>query len=43
MEAMKSPSLEAFKKRVDVVLRDVVSGHSGNGFAIELDDLRGLI
>ena len=31
-----------FKKREDVALRDVVSGHGGNGLTIELDNLGGL-
>ena len=29
MEAVESPSQQVFKKRVDVALRDMVSGHSG--------------
>ena len=29
-EGVESPSLEAFKSRVDVALRDVVSGHGGD-------------
>jgi len=29
MEVVQSPSLEVFKNRVDVALRDVVSGHGG--------------
>jgi len=33
-----SPSLEVFKKCEDVALRDVVSGHSGGGLAVGLDD-----
>ena len=41
-EVVKSLSLEVFKKKVDVVLRDVVSGHGGNGSAVELGDLNGL-
>ena len=28
---VESPSLEVFKERGDVALRDVVSGHSGDG------------
>jgi len=35
-------SLEVFKKCVDVVLRDTVSGHGGDGLVIGLNDLRGL-
>ena len=34
-------SLEMFKKRGDVALRDVVSGHGGDGSTIRLDDLSG--
>ena len=37
-----SLSLEVFKNRVDVALRDVVSGHGGGGLVAGLDDLRGL-
>ena len=39
---MESPSLEVFKKRVHVALRDVVSGHGGVGLMVGLDDLSGL-
>ena len=39
---MESPSLEVFKNCVDVALRDVVSGHGGDGQMVELNDLRGL-
>jgi len=38
---VQSPSLEVFRNRVDVALRDVVSGHGGGGLMIGLDDLRG--
>ena len=31
---MESPSLEMFKKRGDVALRDVVSGHGGGGLTV---------
>jgi len=34
-------SLVAFKNHVDVALRDVVSGHGGDGSAVGLDDIRG--
>jgi len=34
--------LEAFKKCGDVALRDVVSGHGGDGLMVGLHDLRGL-
>lgn len=36
-EAVQSPSLEVFKNRVEVALRDVVSGH---GLVVGLSDLR---
>jgi len=36
---VESPSLKVFQNRVDVALRDVVSGH---GLAVGLDDLSGL-
>jgi len=39
----ESPSLEAFKNRVFVALRDMVSGHGGDGLMVGSDDLRGLI
>jgi len=41
-EVGESPSLEGFKKCGDVVLRDVVSGHGGDGLVVGLHDLRGL-
>ena len=42
-EAVESPSLEVFKKRVGVALRDTVSGHRGGGLLmVVLDDLSGL-
>ena len=37
-----SLSLEVFKNHVDVALRDMVSGHGGDGLTFGLDDLRGL-
>jgi len=37
-----TPCLEAFKKQVDVALRDVGSGHGGGGLMVGLDDLRRL-
>ena len=33
-EVVESLSLEVFKKRVDVALRDVVSGHGGDGLEL---------
>ena len=36
------PSLEVFKNRVDVVLKDRFSGHVGSGLVVGLDDLSGL-
>ena len=36
---MKSPSLEVFRNRVDVAVRDVVSGHGGGGLLVGLDGL----
>ena len=41
-EEAESPSLEVFKNRVDVALRDVVSGHGGDGLAVGQGDLSGL-
>ena len=41
-EVVESPSPEVFKNRVDVALRDVVSGHGGGGLVAGLGDLRGL-
>ena len=39
---MEAPSLELFRNRVDVALRDVVSGHGGDGSVVGLGSLRGL-
>ena len=39
-EVVESLSLEVFEKRADVALRDMVSGHGGDGLAVGLDDLR---
>jgi len=39
-EVVESPSLEMFKIRGDVALRNVVSGH---GLMVRLYDLRGLL
>jgi len=41
-EVVESPSLEVFKSRVDVALRDVGSGRGGIGLTVGLGDLRGL-
>ena len=41
-EVTVSLSLEVFKNRVDVALRDVVSGHGGDGLLVRLSDLRDL-
>ena len=39
---MESLSLQVFKNCGDVALRDMVSGHGGDGLTVGLDDLRGL-
>ena len=41
-EVVESPSLEVFREKVDVALRDVVSGRGENGLMVGLDDLKGL-
>ena len=41
-EVVESQSLEVFKNRVDVALRDVDSGHGGDELMVQLEDLRGL-
>jgi len=41
-EVEGSPSLEAFKNRVYMALRDIGSGHGGGRLMAGLDDLRGL-
>ena len=41
-EVVESLSMEVFKKRLDVALRDVVCWHGGDGVTVVLDDLRGL-
>ena len=38
-EVVESLSLEVFKKHVGVALRDMVSGHGGDGLTVGLDDL----
>ena len=40
-EVVQSPSLEVLKNRVDVALRDMVSGRGGGGLAVGLGDMRG--
>jgi len=42
MEVVQSLSLEVFESRVDVALKDMVSGHGGDRLVVGLDDLRGL-
>ena len=39
---MQSPSLEVFKKCVDVAVRDMVNEHGGDGLMVGFDDLSGL-
>ena len=39
-EVVKSPSLEVFKKRVDVALRTWFSSHGGGGLVVGPDDLK---
>jgi len=41
-EVVESPPLEVFKICVVVVLRAAVSGQSGDGLVVGLDDLSGL-
>ena len=41
-EVVESLSLEVFKSCVAAALRDVVSGHGGDGLVIGLRDLSGL-
>jgi len=41
-EVVQSPSLEAFKKHVDVALGDMVSRHGCVGLTVGRDDLGGL-
>ena len=42
-EVGESPCQEAFKKCADLALKDVVSGHGGDGLTVGLDDLQGLL
>ena len=41
-DMVESPSLEVFKSRVDVALKDMGSGHGGDRLVVGLDGLRGL-
>ena len=41
-EVVQSPSMELFKSHGDVALRDVVSGHGGNGLMAGPVDFGGL-
>jgi len=41
-EVVQSLSLKVFKNHVEVALRDVVSGHGGDGLVVGLDDFSGL-
>ena len=41
-EVVELLSLEVFQNRVNVALRDMVSGHGGDGLMVGLGDLRGL-
>jgi len=41
-EVVESPSLEVFREKLDVALRDVVSGRREDGVMVGLDDLKGL-
>ena len=41
-EVVETLSLEVFKSHVDVALRDVVSGHDGDGSTVVLDNRRRL-
>lgn len=41
-EVVRSPSLEAFKSRLDVALRDVGRGRGGGGMTVGLGEFSGL-
>jgi len=38
-EVVRSPSLKVFKKCRDMILKDMFSGHGGDGMMVVLDDL----
>lgn len=38
-KVVESSSLEVFKNRVDIALRNMMGEHDGDGLAIGLDDL----
>ena len=40
-EVVEPPSLEVFKKHGDVAVRDMISGHRGDGLMVGLRDLHG--
>ena len=40
---VESPSLEMLKNHIDVVLRDMVSGHGGDGLTVGFDDFSGFL
>ena len=42
LEQVESPSLELFKRSIDVALRDVVQWYGRDGLTAELDDLSDL-
>ena len=39
---LESPSLEMFKNNGDVTVRDMISGHGGDGLMAGLNDVSGL-
>ena len=41
-EVVESPFLEVYKKHVEVALRDMVSGHRGDGLVVGLGELNSL-
>jgi len=41
-QVVDSPSLEVLQNHVDVALRDLVSGHGGDGLMVGRGDLSGL-